>query len=128
MAIDLEHTRWRVICESIDEALVAEWQRCWRSANTGRTLFGSLERVGEPWMPEDASCSGRMEMVLIACYIMGHYHLGPFEIPRKDELEDCPLCGELYLEDHFIYDCVALHDVRVRWLDVGVEGLGSCRD
>ena len=27
-AIDLECTCWRVICESIDEALVVEWQRC----------------------------------------------------------------------------------------------------
>ena len=32
--IDLEHTHWRVIRESIDEALVAEWQRRY----TGRTL------------------------------------------------------------------------------------------
>ena len=102
-----------MICESIDEALVVEWQRCWRSVNIGRTLFGLLAHVGELWMPEDASCSGRMEMVLGACYMTGHYHLGPFEIPREDDLEDCPLCGELYLEDHFIYDCVALRDVRV---------------
>ena len=53
-----------------------------------------------------------MEIVLVACYMADHYHLGPFEIPCKDELEDCPLCGELYLEDHFIYDCAALQDVR----------------
>ena len=91
-AIDLEHTRWRVIGESIDEALMAEWQRRWRSANTGRTLFGLLARVGELWMPEDASCSGRMEMVLVARYMTGHCHLGPFEIPREDELEDIALC------------------------------------
>ena len=78
-------------------------------------------------MPEDASCSGRMEMVLVACYMTGHCHLGPFEIPREDELEDCPLCGELYLEDHFIYDCVALRDVRDRWLDVGGRGIGDLR-
>ena len=48
-------------------------------------------------------------------------------IPREDELEDCPLCGELYLEDHFIYDCVAMHDIRVRWLDVGGRGIGGLR-
>ena len=76
-------------------------------------MFGLLAHVGEPWMPEDASCSGQMEMVLVACYMTGHCHLGPFEIPREDALEDCPLCGELYLEDHFIYDYVALHDARV---------------
>ena len=127
MAIDLEHTRWRVIHESIDEALVAEWQRRWRSTTTGRTLFGLLAHVGEPQMPEDLSCRRHMEMVLVACYMIGHYHLGPFEIPREDELEDCPLCGELYLEDHFIYDCVALCDVQVRWLDVGVRGIGDLR-
>ena len=114
-----------MIREFIDEALVAKWQRCWRSATTGRTLFGLLACVGEPWMSEDASCSGRMEMVLVACYMMGHCHLGPFPIPRADELEDCPLCGELYLEDHFIYDCVALRDIRVRWLDVGGRGIGD---
>ena len=108
-----------MIRESIDEALVAEWQRRWRSANTGRTLFGLLTHVGEPWRPEDASCSGRIEMVLVAHYMTNHCHLGPFKIPCEDELEDCPLCGELYLEDHFIYDCVALHDIRVQWLDVG---------
>ena len=65
-----------------------------------------------------------MEMVHVARYTTGHCHLGPFEIPREDELEDCPLCGELYLEDHFIYDCAALRDVRVRWLDVGGRGIG----
>ena len=70
MAIDLEHTHWRVICESIHEALVVEWQRRWRSANTGRTLFGLLARVGEPWMPEDASCSGQMEMIPVACCML----------------------------------------------------------
>ena len=64
-------------------------------------------------------------MVLVAHYMMGHCHLGPFDIPREDELEDCPLCGELYLQDHFIYDCVALRDVRVRWLDVGGRGIGD---
>ena len=126
-ALDLERTRWRVLRESIDEALVVEWQRRWRSANTGRTLFALLDRVGEPWMPEDASCCGRMEMVLVARYMTGHCHLGPLEIPREDELEDCPLCGELYLEDHFIYDCAALRDVRVRWLDVGGRGIGDLR-
>ena len=82
-------------------------------------------RAGEPWMPEDASCSGQMEMVLVACYMTGHCHLGPFEIPCEDGLEDCPLCGELYLEDHFIYDCVALHDVWARWLDVAGRGIGN---
>ena len=78
-------------------------------------------------MPEDTSCCGQMEMVLVAHYMMGHCHLGPFEIPREDELEDCPLCGELYIEDHFIYDCVALRDVWDRWLDVGGRGIGDLR-
>ena len=127
MAIDLECTYWRVIRESIDEALVVEWQRRWRSANASRTLFALLDRAAEPWMPEDASCYGRMELVLVARYMTGHCHLGPFEIPREDELKDCPLCGELYLEDHFIYDYVALWDVRVRWLDVGSRGIGDLR-
>ena len=66
-------------------------------------------------------------MVLVARYMTVHCHLGPFEILREDELEDCPLCGELYLEDHFIYDCVALCDIRVRWLDVGGRGIGELR-
>ena len=43
-AIDLGRTCWRVIRESIDEALVVEWQRHWRLANTGRTLFALLDR------------------------------------------------------------------------------------
>ena len=113
-----------MIRESIDEALVAEWQRHWRSANTGRTLFALLDRAGEPWMPEDARCCRRMKMVLVARYMVGHCHLGPFGIPREDELEDCPLCGDLYLEDHFIYDCAALRDVPGRWLDVGSRNRG----
>ena len=112
--IDLERARWRMIRDSIEEALEAEWQRRWRSAGTGRTLFALMERVGQPWTPEDASRCGRMEMVLVARYLTGHCHLGSFAIPHDDALEDCPLCGELYLEDHFIYDCTALHDVRDR--------------
>ena len=93
---------------------MAEWQHRWLSADTGRTLFALLDHVGEPWMPQDASCCGRMEMAFVPCYMMGHCHLGPFEIPREDELEDSPLCGELYLEDHFIYDCATLWDVQVQ--------------
>ena len=61
----------------------------------------------------DVTYYGRMEMVLVACYMMGHGHLGPFAIPHEDKPEDCPLGGELYLEDHFIFDCVALRDVWV---------------
>ena len=37
------------------------------------------------------------------------------------------MCAELYLEDHFIYDCAALWDVRVRWLDVEGRGIGDLR-
>ena len=79
-------------------------------------------------MLENTSYYGQMEMVLVAFYITIHCHLGPFEIPREDELEDCPLCGELYLEDHFIYDCAALHDIRVQWLDVGGRGIGDLQE
>ena len=68
-----------------------------------------------------------MEMVLVARYMTGHCHLGPFAIPREDELEDCPLCGKLYLEDHFIYNCAALRDVRVQWLDVEGQGIRDLR-
>ena len=45
-AIDLERTRWRVIRAAIEAALEAEWQRRWRSADTGRSLFTLLERAG----------------------------------------------------------------------------------
>ena len=110
MAIDLEHTHWRVTRESIDTTLVAEWQRHWHSANTGRTLFILLDQVGEPWMPVDVSYYRRMEMVLVAQCMTGHCHLGPFAVPCEDELEDCALCGEIY---HFIFDCVDLRDVCV---------------
>ena len=64
-------------------------------------------------------------MVLVACYMIGHCHLGPFVIPCEDEREDCPVCGELYLKDHFIYDCVALRDVQGPWWDVGGRGIGT---
>ena len=77
-------------------------------------------------MPKDASCCGRMEMVLVARSVMGHCHLGPFEIPREDELEDCPLCGEFYLEDHFIYDCAACGTYGFDGWMLGVEGSGTC--
>ena len=78
-------------------------------------------------MPEDASYCGRMGMVLIVHYMTSHCHLGPFKIPREDELEGCPLCGELYLEDHFIYDCATLQTIWVRWLDVGGREIGDLR-
>ena len=117
-----------MIRAAIETALEAEWQRRWRSADTGRSLFTLMERAGQPWTPEDASHCGRMEMVLVARYMTGHCHLGSFAIPHDDDaLEDCPLCGELYLEDHFIYDCVALHDLRDRWLDVRNRGIGDLR-
>ena len=82
--------------------------------NPHKSHFVLLDRAGEPWMPENMRYCARMEMVLVACYITCHCYLGPFEVPRKDELEDCPLCGELYLEDHFIYVYVALWDVRAK--------------
>ena len=68
-------------------------------------------------------------MILVACYMTGHCRLGPFMIPREDELEDCPLCGKLYLDDHFIYDCVAFQNIRNQFLNAGVRGLriwGGC--
>ena len=47
-------------------------------------------------MPEDTSYFGWMKMVFVARYMMGHCHLGPFEILREDELNYFPLRGELY--------------------------------
>ena len=64
-------------------------------------------------------------MVLVARYMTQHYHLGPFSIPREDNFEDCPLCGEHYRTDHFILDCMAVHDGMTRWLDVGDRGTGD---
>ena len=87
-----------------------------------------MDRAGRPWALEDASACSRMEMVLVARYMTGHCHLGPFATPRDDALEDCPLCGELHLEDHFIYGCLALRDLRVRWLDVRGQGIGDLRE
>ena len=55
----------------------------------------------------------------MAQYMMGHCHLGPFEVPCEDDLEDCPLCKKLYLDDHVIGKYVALGDVRDQWVDVG---------
>ena len=79
-------------------------------------------------MPKDTSCCGRMEMVLVACYMTGHCHLGPFEIPREDELADCPLCGELYLEDtsSTIVQLCGTYGFD-GWM-LRVEGSGTCGD
>ena len=58
-------------------------------------------------------------MVLVVRYMSGKCHLGPFSIGREDDFEDCPLCEEHYCMEHFILDCIAVHDARTRWLDVG---------
>ena len=66
-------------------------------------------------------------MVLVARYMTVHCQLGRFAIPCEYDIEDCPFCGEFYLEDHLIYDCVALRDVQDRPLDLGLPGIGDLR-
>ena len=120
-----------MIRESIDEALVAEWQRCRRSANTGRPLFAVLDRAGEPWIPEDVSFCGRMEMVPVTRYVMGHCHLGPFEIPCEDELGGLPFVWGALLGGplHLLFILHILHLCGTYGFDgwmLGAEGLGTC--
>ena len=45
-------------------------------------------------------------------------------IPWEDGLQDCALCGEPYLINHFIHHCGVLHDVKTRWLGILVWGIG----
>lgn len=63
--------------------------------------------------------------MLVVQYMMGHCCLGSFVIPYEDALDDCPLYRELYLEDHFVFDCTALRDMRDRWLDIRNRGIGD---
>ena len=55
----------------------------------------------------------RQDITLVARFMTGHYHLGPWA-PTRDpkELELCPLCGVPYSREHLIFECTFLDPVR----------------
>ena len=96
-------------------------------ANTERFLHDLFEDASEPWVPEDVHHCRRPEMLQVARFMTGHCHLGNFRLPRENYSEDCPLCGELYSRVHFLTECVALSDLRSRWLASSAWGRGGLR-
>ena len=57
--------------------------------------------------------------MIVARFMTGHCHLGDFCLPEEDELVACPLCAEDYTREHFLRECVAVSDLRQRWLQLG---------
>ena len=105
--------RRRLIRAGVERALTTEWNRRWRASETGRQLFTVLHRVGGGWHPDDADVARRQDLTLVARFMTGHYHLGPWAPTRDpDELELCPLCGEIYSREHLILECLFLDPVR----------------
>lgn len=98
----------------MERALTLEWQCRWRASETGRQYFGVFERIGGGgWHPEDAGAAQRQDITLVARFLTGHYHLGPWSPSRDpDELDLCPLCGAVYSQHHVIFECSALDSVR----------------
>ena len=86
------------------------------SAHCSGPAHVKFEDIGEPWVPEDVHHCRRQEMVQVARFMTGHCHLGSFCILWENYSEDCLLCGELYSRVHFLTECVALSDLRSRWL------------
>ena len=106
--------RRRLIRDGIERALSAECIRRWRASETGRQLFSVFPHAGGGgWYPEDADVARRQDITIVARFLTGHYHLGPWAPTRDpDEYELCPLCGETYSREHLIFDCEALDHVR----------------
>ena len=106
--------RRRLILEGIERALLAECIRRWRISETGRQLFSVFPHAGGGgWYPEDADVARRQDISIVACFLTGNYHLGPWAPARDpDEFEFCPLCGEAYSREHLIFDCKTLDHVR----------------
>lgn len=51
-----------------------------------------------------------------------------FYIPREDYIVECPLCGEFYIQDHFITKCAALDNLRSQWLGSSPRRRTGLRD
>ena len=69
-------------------------------------------------------CS-RLELTLVARFLMGHYHLHDFAFPwDPDELVDCPWCGGAFSKGHMLWECTGLTSERAMTLGVG-PGVGD---
>ena len=106
--------RQRLIRDGVDRALLMEWHLRWRASETGRQLFTVFQHVGGGgWHPDDAATVRRQDFTLVARFMTGHYHLGPWAPTRDpEELELCPLCGASYSQEHLIFECTFLDPVR----------------
>lgn len=47
-------------------------------------------------------------------------HVG-FRFPKEDGSEACPLCVADDRREHFLRECVAVSDLRLKWLDLGTD-------
>ena len=106
--------RQRLIRDGVDRALRTEWHLRWRASETGRQLFTVFQHVGGgEWHPDDAALARRQDLTLVARFMTGHYHLGPWAPTHDpDELELCPLCGAPFFREHLIFECTFLDPVR----------------
>ena len=106
--------RRRLIRDGVERALSTEILRRWRASETGRQLFSVFPIAGGGgWHPDDADVARRQDLTMVARFLTGHYHLGLWApIRDPDELELCPLCGDIYSREHLIFDCESLVHVR----------------
>jgi hypothetical protein len=106
--------RRRLIRDGVERALSTECSRRWRASETGRQLFSVFTHAGGGgWHPDDADVARRQDLTIVARFLTGHYHLGPWAPTRDpDEFELCPLCGDIYSREHLIFDCESLDHVR----------------
>ena len=71
----------RIIYEGIDRAIKAEWSRRWAAFETGSALHEIVPKVGQAWMPRDASRGNKLDLLETTRFIRGHRHVGVFAVP-----------------------------------------------
>lgn len=113
--LDPVGSRRPLVPDHIDEALGTEWRRRFHSVAVDRFLYNIFERVGEPWMAEDAYRFPRAEIVRIARLMTGNCHLDEFRSLREDHSVVGPSCGE-----HFLSGLLVLPNLCSRFLGLSV--------
>ena len=106
--------RRRLIRDGIERALAVECSLRWRASETGRQLYSVFPHAGGGgWHPDDADVARQQDLTMVARFLTGHYHLGPWApIRDPNEFELCPLCGDIYSREHLIFECESLDPVR----------------
>ena len=83
------------------------------------TLREVLPRIGVQWRLEKvAGLGSTWDLMLVACFLTGYYHLGTFQPPWHEDEDwvECPFCDVAFTRIHLVWECRNVIDEHERCL------------